>query len=477
LNEIKRYDQELAEQLAQIPLPDENFAWAEMKKMLDEDEDDPVIIPFYRRFGCGLLGLAGLLLLSAGGWFYYQKTKKENIVQAADLPGGNNTGKVKTAGVVGNSTGMKDSTTASARKNDPGNIDPAPFLPSQQKEVLNDASITRLTSNSKTTMQFRGPGFEENNTELPVKRRNNNRTLKGKTTLNIRPAITTGEETIITDETSGENSSYSDPGKIRAAIQIPAVDSVITAIKKDSSLIVKKDSPVISKKTEATTLQEKDPGKNSWLLGAGLTVYQPFSLNGESAVPYNRYGRKGSLSDYIPSAYFRVYRNKKWFLHTEFRYGAPQSVKPFYYKQDIMIDSSQSVIRSVYQLKKTYYHQVPLSFHYYVLPGLSLGTGVIYNRFGGAVANQDVYRGNNGAVDTLISSGIVSDPDKSRFVKNHFQWSAEAQYQWKRISLGARYSRDINPYIKFTDFITGESVEKKAETFNIFIRYELWRKR
>lgn len=476
MNEIKRYDQELRNRLAQVALPDEDLAWAEMKEMLDKDDDDPVMIPFYRRFGCGLLGLAGLLLLSLGGWFYYQKTKKENSVLTQEQPVKTVipwNGKTATGSVLPLSGG-KDSTAVSSRNNAPGNPVTGPVQPGQQQEVWRDASISRFASNAKTTLKFRAPGPDEDITALPGKRKNNSRTVDEKTRANIRPGIAGGGETVSKNEMDRENSSLAEPGKNNSTLPTPAGDSVISPSKKDSTGTVKKDTPLI-KKQQQPSQPEKNREKNSWLLGAGLSLYQPFPLSGESAVPYNRYGRKGSLADYIPSAYFRVYRRNKWFVHTEFRYGAPQSVKPFFYKQDIRIDSSQSLIRSVYQLKKTYYHQVPLSFNYYVLPGLSLGTGVIYNRFGGAVANQDVYRGNNGAVDTLISSGIVSDPDKSRFVKNHFQWSAEAQYQWKRISIGARYSRDINPYIKFTDLITGESVEKKAETFNIYIRFDLWR--
>src|SRR5688572_3870876 len=47
-------------------MPEEDMAWARMKQLLDEEDDDPVVIPFFRRFGCLLLGLVAALILSIG---------------------------------------------------------------------------------------------------------------------------------------------------------------------------------------------------------------------------------------------------------------------------------------------------------------------------------------------------------------------------------------------------------------------------
>ena len=122
---------------------------------------------------------------------------------------------------------------------------------------------------------------------------------------------------------------------------------------------------------------------------AGLQQQIPFS--GQKSVPYDYYGRKSSLSDYVPSIYLRLEKDKKWFVQTEFRYGAPQSIKDFSYSRQTKLDiANNNLTTTTYRLKKTYYHQLPLSFNYYILPNWSVGAGGIYNRFYGAVTEKEV---------------------------------------------------------------------------------------
>jgi hypothetical protein len=241
-----------------------------------------------------------------------------------------------------------------------------------------------------------------------------------------------------------------------------------------NKLLAKADSIAPNK----TAQQVKEPENKllKWSYSAGLSVYQQIPVNGESSIPFNYYGRKGAITDYIPSAYFRVHRGKLWFLHGELRYGAPQYIKEFIYKSVIKDTAiGGSVTRADYSLRKTYYHQLPISFHYLIRPGLSIGTGVVVNRFFGAISNENTVRRVAG-LDSLLSSQTVNDQNDTSFRKTNLQWSAEMQYQWKRGTLGLRYSRDLEPYILYRDFLNGPLLGKKAQSFNIFIRYQLWRR-
>lgn len=496
MNEIKRYDQALADQLEHVPMPPEDMAWAEMKKMLEEDDDDPVVIPFFRRTGCLLAGLVAALLLIIGGWLYFKRDAAPAVPVSKQVPvEENSTGNNAPAGSIDSNSGPDKNTVTLPDT-------PAGKLPSQgQTASIGSPTVTGTGSNSDSSggqsnnkkantagrsaisitkgSYTDGTGTDENKT----KKRPGYASKNGSRTKAGIAAPTAGLEENTTG-TAGENkrseSSYKDPGKMTAAIQpgATAAEDSVTKKAPDSSATVKKDSVPAKKATPVNQPgkeKEEQQKQKYWQLAAGLAVYQPIPIAGEPAVPYNRYGRKGSLTDYVPSAYLRLYRSRKWFVHAEFRYGAPQAVKPFDYKQQVR-DSFQTLIRTVYQLRKTYYHQVPLSFNYFVLPNLSVGAGVVYNRFTGAVAQQNVYRTSAAAQDTLTSSSIVSDAGDDRFVKNHFQWSVEAQYQWKRLSIGARYSSDLTPYIKFDALNnTGATIEKKMSALNVFIRYDLWR--
>ncbi len=497
MNEIKRYDQALADQLEHIPMLPEDMAWAEMKKMLDEDDDDPVVVPFFKRPGCLLAGLVAALLLIIGGWLYFKRDAAPPVPVSKQVPvNENSTGNNVPPG-SGNGTdqpGISATLPDTAANQLPvqgqtgsagiptvtgagtgNNGDPSGQPVSNTKGSTAGRSAVSITKGGFTT----GNDTGKNSTK---KRPGYSTRSGGRTKVKIVPPATGNDEnaTELTGENKSREPQYKDPGKMTAVIQpgATAIEDTITKKAPDSIAIVKKDSVPVKKtatvdqpQKEKEAPQEK---KKYWQLAAGLGVYQPIPVAGEPAVPYNRYGRKGSLTDYVPSAYLRLYRSRKWFVHAEFRYGAPQAVKPFDYKQQIR-DSFQTIIRTIYQLRKTYYHQVPFSVNYFVLPNLSIGAGVIYNRFTGAVARQNVYR-SSAAQDTLASSTIISDASDERFVKDHFQWSAEAQYQWKRLSIGARYSSDLTPYIKFTDLNnTGTTIEKKMKALNVFIRYDLWR--
>ncbi len=70
MSELLPYENELANQLHNLPLPDENMAWADMKRRLDEDDDN--IAPVWWR-GCALWGLLGMILFVAGCWLVKHK--------------------------------------------------------------------------------------------------------------------------------------------------------------------------------------------------------------------------------------------------------------------------------------------------------------------------------------------------------------------------------------------------------------------
>src|SRR5437762_6584266 len=66
MNERLPYEEQLAQQWKDLPLPDENMAWADMKRRLDEDDDDG-LIPLWLR-GCTFWGLIAIFLLGLGWW-------------------------------------------------------------------------------------------------------------------------------------------------------------------------------------------------------------------------------------------------------------------------------------------------------------------------------------------------------------------------------------------------------------------------
>ena len=120
-------------------------------------------------------------------------------------------------------------------------------------------------------------------------------------------------------------------------------------------------------------------------------------------------------------------------------------------------------------LKKSFYHQAPLTFNYYIRPNWSAGAGLIWNKFYGAVADREVIKQNGQQVDTL-SKGIIffKSDSTSSFSKSYFQALIETEYKWKRFYFGARYTFGLQPYIKFSLPAGGEQKEKKQFTATIY---------
>jgi hypothetical protein len=184
--------------------------------------------------------------------------------------------------------------------------------------------------------------------------------------------------------------------------------------------------------------------------------------------------------DYIPSIYARVEKEKKWFIQIEGRYGAPQYNKEFVYAQKIVPDTGfipPFTTTTSVKLKKSYYHQIPLSFNYYITPKLSIGSGIQWNKFAGAFTETEVNVKNNFTQrDSTVSknTGIDKKDTNNVFKKSYFLGLVETQYKWKRFTFGAKYAFGLSPYIIFT-LPVGNQQKITSNTASLFIKYELWR--
>jgi hypothetical protein len=52
----------------------------------------------------------------------------------------------------------------------------------------------------------------------------------------------------------------------------------------------------------------------------------------------------------------------------------------------------------------------------------------------------------------------------------------QADYQWRKFSFGLRYTRDVQPYIKYTR-PDGTVNEEKNQSLQLIVRYRIWKSR
>ena len=505
MSELLPYETKLANELQNLPLPDENMAWADMKRRLDEDDDN--IVPVWWR-GCLLWSLLCLVLLVTGWWFL-KHTTNDPIKQTIQRTDSLNKQSIEKDGnaVNNNNTLPKNDTIKKIIINDSSNTkqiikDPLIDTGSNTKKEKNvTAKVEMIDSKqamlSKTILHKTIPNKIRIKTRKSVVENDTNIQSINSDTSHIKTirrklvephykktkSSKGGIEETIDEEESNK------PIKNKPSVTDDAdnniVDSTIKHISnplpvnKDS---IQKNSPDTAQKksgqTKTSTKEKKkgNPIKQPIWFSTGIALTQQLPIAGQTLTSYNAEGRKGNLADYIPSVYARMYKGNKWFIQTEFRYGAPQNTKDIIFQE--RKDTGFQVITNdtSKHLKKTYYNQVPVTFNYFVLPNWSVGAGFIWNKFTSAVSEQEITQHNNITDSNFVVSKnlITNKVADSNFVSSYFQYVLETQYRWKKLSLGVRYTFGLQPYLKFT-LPGGTQQQEKNQSVLLFIRYELWR--
>jgi hypothetical protein len=484
MNDRLPYEEQLAQQWNDLPLPDENVAWDDMKRRLEED-DDGGIIPIWLR-GCGLWSLLAIVLIGIGWWLirpdkWWNKKQETGNVKTIDqkenknntatrINTGDTTQVTKITNEIKSNGSSKKTSTDSRVDNSLTTINKKSF--SKNNDPV---SIEPKTAGTKKKRKTNDPPTVKNipqKNKQPADKKSSDQTETGKIDISIQPASKKKDTSDITEAKTKPVTVNKDSTSV-ATVPVNKKDSIAKKMLSDS----------ISKKNTETTVKTNEPKKDSSKpktisFSAGLGLQQLLPIAGQKLNPYNSAGRKGSFADYIPSVFARMYKNDKWFLQLEFRYGAPQYTKDLLYQQNFKNDSIggvQFTTITASKLKKTFYHQLPLTFNYFILPDWSIGTGVVWNKFVSAVSQEEVNRKNNiTQVIDSISNRIITDRNDTLFKKSYFQAVFETQYRWKRFSIGARYSFGLQPYIKFT--LPGDiRREERNKSLQIFLRYELWK--
>jgi hypothetical protein len=451
-----RYE-ETDQQFNDLPLPDEEASWQKMEALLDEDEDDDRIIPppvFFRScLGWGLL-FAGLIV----GWMVLRPDKKWNEnSKEKPLPSSNKTVNQKNTTTNSVSKPKYNSIKPNRTSQSAAKVATATVVQKQKnKEVKNALVITSkptkdaLINQTKKKVPY-NPVPEKKSIDQHKK---NKSAFPNEVIIQSHPGDTSD---IILQNSKNKNTDTSS-----------AVPNQYQALKTDTARQVPVNDSSAQKKIQLS--------KKKSFLTAGIGEQQQIPIAGQTAVPYSHYGRKGSLSDYVPSVYLRWQKNTKWFVQGEFRYGAAQSVKELPYNRKTKFDSTdQSITITTLRLKKTYYHQFPLSINYYVRPNLSVGIGGMYSRFYGAVTEKetDVYHTLTQTVTNFKQIIPVKHFTDSFLYKTQIHLLMQADYEWKKFSFGLRYTKDIQPYIKYTR-PDGTVDEERNQSLQLMVRYRLW---
>jgi hypothetical protein len=483
MNERLPYEEMMDQQWNDLPIPDQEQSWEKMKLLLDEDDDHRRIIPPVLLPGCGGWALI-LLAVLIGFWFFAHPERwfshENKSAQQKEKHSVDSSGRIEV---------------------NPTSVDTIHGLPADKKEAVaiqqknqrlsgknetGDTSISASVQNRSNGHSIAGSAkvgiSTERGLEKQVKSGSGKKPKQAvqQTKTGIRVTGSgTGQENINRDTVKKQEPAVIEKGSknIDSLINTQVTGFAKSVTQQTDS--TKKDS--VKTETRPVEKNKTEEQKKKFYFSAGIGLQQQIPMNGQKATPYNIYGRKGSLADYIPSVYLRLHRPDKWFLDGGFRYGAPQAVKEVNYSTTaftVFDTSGQQTISTTTtttsRLKKTFYHQVPFSFNYQLMPHLSIGTGLLYSRFHGAVSEVEVHKTRN-QVDSLVSKKLVQVPPKSDsfFTRSQIHLLFQTEYEWRRLGIGLRYTRGLQPFLKYTD-AAGVLKQEKNTSLQLFLRFRVW---
>jgi len=235
------------------------------------------------------------------------------------------------------------------------------------------------------------------------------------------------------------------------------------------------DTNAIANQTTSTNKKKGKSTGKKYAWSAGLGLQQQIPIAGQEVSPYGHNGNKNFIDNYIPSVYVRFQKKNKWFVRAEFSYGAPHNVAPFAYNRVTKVNSNSTEISVVtLSLKKTYYHELPVSFNHFIKKNWSVGAGVTYGLLHRAVSEKNIVTKYLQSGDETTTTQVIPSGYTDSFLyKSQWQGFLQTEYEWKMFSVGLRYSTDALPYIKYT-LPNGELYQRRNHLLGFFIRARLF---
>ncbi|GAA4342702.1 hypothetical protein [Flaviaesturariibacter amylovorans] len=220
----------------------------------------------------------------------------------------------------------------------------------------------------------------------------------------------------------------------------------------------------------------KNPSSKPLILSAGVGLQQLLVVDGQQPTPYNYRGGSGFLSDHVPSVYLRAEKGR-WFLQGEVKLSAPQLFRSFAYSQKTVYDTANAQLQVTRnRLRKAYYHQLPLTLNYRVWKGWSIGAGGMYSVFYRALSEQEISTRaiTPGATVSSVTRRVpIPEYRDSFLLRSQVHLLLQTDYSWRRWSLGLRYKRDLQPFIRFTR-PDGTVEDQHNHSLEAVLRFRLW---
>ncbi|HUC82257.1 MAG TPA: hypothetical protein VMR70_15235, partial [Flavisolibacter sp.] len=406
---------------------------------------------------------AGLLLtgIVVGGWFWLRSGTAEKSITQRELS-------------------KQEAPSATTKRTDRSFSDHSNnSKTSKEKDVVtNERTVTEEPAKKESRTDLPATAKPENTKSIvsvvvrnkKVTSINTKRSTKGKQVAENKPAA----QTVLTErpaKTPAEN-LVSPIAEAPKAVQKPVVPTTDSLAKKDTAVKAAEPEPIAAIEPNEKKAAAKKP---AFVFSAGIGLQQAIALKNQGSSSFNYKGKRSAASDLIPSVYLRLQKGA-WFAQAEFQYAAPQPVEQFSFSQKTTYNIAASNVNTErFHLQKLYYHQLPVSINYHILPNWSVGTGAMYNILAGAVTEQELQSTNvQTGTETITRNVAAVKGYKDSFLyKTTAGILLQTDYHWKRFSLGMRFTQNLQPFIKYTR-PDGTIADEKNKVLQAILRFRLF---
>lgn len=532
MKDKKEYEKHLAEQLNRLPAPGSaEEHWPAMKALLDRDMPEGGAAGRWKRPGnWGLMALVIGILFTAFWYFTPSATEKQkgiaspvSSVQESKAMRESQTSNTTVIPAKQESLTNRTEDPLSDDKN--ANLQPAASA-SEETEVPNDKAGTALTKavakaeketeNTGTENTESLPDTKKASASVPTKERTTRssaRTNRNRKNAITATALSAPAKKIRKDRSRGftepksestpSNSDFSlpDPSSGRTAkASLPAkpvrIPFAIEGVKAEDSIhnnyayaLMPEPAPApprsrFPKETDRTrALKNRIVGtgdNKNFVLGLTLPLALP--INDQKTVAYNFNGGLNKITDYIPVPHVQYHFNERAFLQTELHFFAPQYIKSALVFQETKPMSGGNFpykTTSIYT-EKLYYFSVPVSAYYSPFRNFYLGTGVQFSSLLSGIARYEE-KGTN-AMGPAAGGQVLSNSYKkfrndnvsALLNGNEFRVLLDANYYYKKFTLGMRYNQALGNYVGLQVNAFTPYYSDRNKSLQFYLRYNLW---
>jgi hypothetical protein len=136
-----------------------------------------------------------------------------------------------------------------------------------------------------------------------------------------------------------------------------------------------------------------------------------------------------------------------------------------------------SLQSSVY-LEKLYYFNVPFNVYYSPARNLFIGGGLQYSSLLSGVALYEDRR-TIGQTQTYSSFArqFKDDSVAAKFAPSEWRYQFDANYYFKRFTLGLRYNQAMRDFINLQVNSTLPPTQDRNQSFLLYLRFNIWEER